>query len=211
MDLTVLPGFMAVVAILVVVPGPDMMLVMSAGATGGSRAVLATAVGATAGVAVYLGAVATGLSAILLAEGQQVSLTISALQFVSGLYLMWLGLKTWHEQRVATQGMRCRHSTTTFGWLRRGLTVNLANPKAMVFFAAVLPAFVGSATHPRAQLLTLGGVLLTVGFTVNVSMGCLIGTTSKHSWTDRGGSVLGRAGGVALIAIGIATVGTALH
>ena len=184
---------------------------MTAAANGGSRAVLATAVGATAGVGAYLGVVATGLSTILFAEGNQATLAISAVQLVGGLYLMWLGRKTWHEaQRVSSQGLRCRRSTTSFGWLRRGLTVNLANPKAMVFFAAVLPTFVGSATQPTAQMLTLGLILLAAGFTFNVAVGYLVSTTSKRGSGGRVGWVLERAGGVALTALGIATVGAAL-
>ncbi len=64
--------------------------------------------------------------------------------------------------------MAAQHDTR---WFRRGLIVNLTNPKVMLFFVAFLPQFLGSASNPFLQLLMLGLIFQVVGLAGDLTVG----------------------------------------
>lgn len=156
-------GFLAAAMVIAVTPGPGALASMSAGAGRGYRSALALILGLQAALLCQLAIVAIGLGALLAASEQAFAL----LRLIGAGYLIWLGIEKWraapasdHEQTLAG-GHR--------GLFVQGLLVNLANPKAIVFIAALVPQFVDPTAR---QLPQYGLIALTLCATDVVVMSC---------------------------------------
>jgi threonine/homoserine/homoserine lactone efflux protein len=151
-----LASFLALSAILIVVPGPDMALVARNALVGGRRAGMATSAGAVAGLCVWTLAASVGLAALLRASEP----AFLALRIVGAAYLLYLGARAlWaavrgddgdHAERLGHRTIESRVA------MRQGLLSNLANPKIAVFFTSFLPQFVPNGDTAFLSLLTLG-------------------------------------------------------
>jgi threonine/homoserine/homoserine lactone efflux protein len=154
-----LGGFLAISVLLIVSPGPDMVLVARNTLRGGSRGGIATGVGVTLGILVWTVAASVGLAALLRASEP----AFVALKIVGSLYLVYLGARSlWDAfRRINTEGGLQRNGgarTNSRTALREGLISNLGNPKIAVFFTSFLPQFV-PARHPSFFALLLLGLL----------------------------------------------------
>lgn len=138
-------GFVGVVAIAYVIPGPDMAVILRA-ATRGWRPGGAAAVGAQAGLCVHLALAVAGLSVVLARYPE----ALTALRIAGGIYLMYLGgrliLPTLSRAPKDEEPSDDASTRSAFG---QALFTNLLNPKAVLFFAAVLPQFLVTVTRPR--------------------------------------------------------------
>jgi threonine/homoserine/homoserine lactone efflux protein len=161
--LTVLLPFAAVAGLQTIVPGLDTALVLRTAITQGKRLAFATAFGINTGTFVWGAAAATGVSALLTAS----HMAYTALRITGAAYLTWYGAtalwKTWqrrHEDpemsRTIDQAAQDARSGVIRTWAR-GVTTNLLNPKAGVFYVAVLPQFIppGAPHLPVGLLLAL--------------------------------------------------------
>lgn len=149
--------FAATELLLSLTPGPAVLLVVSQGIRRGFRSSTRGAAGILTGNALYFALCAAGLGALLLASKRVFDL----LQIAGAAYLALLGLKMLLfpgriDESVATPDSR------TAGSFMQGLLTQLANPKAIVFFTALLPQFV-DATRPVAlQFVVLGAISIVV-------------------------------------------------
>jgi homoserine/homoserine lactone efflux protein len=138
-------GFLFITLILVLTPGPIVTLLISTGATKGTRVALVTVAGTTSGSAVLLTAIAFGLSWVL----RHALFLFEVLRWVGAGYLIWLGIQAWRKAGAVTPAPVGNHVQY---W--RGFLVALANPKTIAFFTAFLPQFV-DPTLPVARQLTV--------------------------------------------------------
>ncbi len=148
-------SFLALSALVIVAPGPDMALVARNALVGGRRAGIATGVGSATGLCVWTLAASVGLAALLRASEP----AFLALRIVGGAYLIVLGTRSlWAAIRgAAAESVRPgRGSVRSRVALRQGLLSNLANPKIAVFFTSFLPQFVPGGQPAFFSLLTLG-------------------------------------------------------
>jgi threonine/homoserine/homoserine lactone efflux protein len=151
-------AFAAVAAVIVVVPGPDMALVLKNGVARGRQAAVATALGINAGLVVWALAAALGIAALLHAS----STAFTALKLAGAAYLVWLGLRAlreaWrgspHESRPPAR------ATSPF---REGLLTNLLNPKVALVYTTLIPQFVDRGGSELAQTFLLAGVFIAMG------------------------------------------------
>lgn len=167
-DLSVLPAYLVAVALICMAPGPDMAYMVGTGIVGGHAAATRAALGVTLGVIVYAAAVAAGLGPLV----SRHSAVLTCLQLFGALYLARLAYTTF------TDGRRDSGPPTQIGqqdtrWFRRGLIVNLTNPKVLLFFVAFLPQFLGAASNPALQLLMLGLMFQIVGLIGDLTVGWL--------------------------------------
>lgn len=133
--------FLAVVALITVTPGPDTALVVRNTLQGGRRHGLLTAVGCSTGLLVWGVASSLGLATVFRASAA----FFDALRAAGGVYLVWLGIRVVWSSWSADAGLR----SVGAGALRshghrpflEGLLTDLLNPKAAVFFTALLPQF----------------------------------------------------------------------
>ena len=197
-----LAAFLATVYVLVVIPGPSVVFVVSRGVALGRRAAIATVAGNTAGLALQLIVVCAGLGSVL-ARSDTVFTT---LKLIGAAYLVLLGLRAIRHRGelavavadAATAPRRLRRI------IREGFTVGVTNPKGLVMFTAVVPQFVvPSDGHATLQLATLGAIAVLTGCLSDGAWALAAGTA--RGWLGRTPKRLERlttAGGVTMIAVG---------
>ena len=145
--------------LLIIMPGPDQVLVTRNALAGGRRGGLLTMVGGALGLTVHAATAALGLSALLLASAT----AFTALKVVGVAYLLWLGVQT---VRAAGQTRfepeaEAEPSAPLGGaaYLRQGLLSNALNPKVALFFVTFLPQFLpADSASPRGEALLLSAV-----------------------------------------------------
>lgn len=152
MDLPVDPAryatFLGVMAVMAATPGPANLFAIATGAQKGKAAALTGVVGMNSATLVWFAAAALGLGALVLAFPQVFHL----LAYAGAAYIAWLGLKSLAGafQKDAEPG----HGAFRMGRsaFLDGFAVQIANPKAILFFTAVLPPFLDPRRPLPAQL-----------------------------------------------------------
>lgn len=161
--------FLGVSAALTAAPGPDVLFLASQGAAGGPRAGLAAALGLSSGLLVHTTLAALGVSAVFAASPA----AFTALKAAGTAYLLWLAFGAFREKAAAPGAALTGGSLALY---RRGVIMNLLNPKVALFFLALLPQFVDPAKGGvRLQMLTLGLVFMAQVIIIFGSIGYLSG------------------------------------
>ena len=172
-----LAAFVAMVFLISVVPGPDVVFVVASGLRDGRRGGVAAALGVTGGMAVHTLAAALGLSALVRSSAT----AFEAVRLAGAGYLVWLGVHALRSQgrtSAPTAGDSARRSSSQIA--RQAALTNLLNPKVIVFFLAFLPQFVDRGRgEVAAQILLLGVVFTLVGLTTDLAYGVLAGTVRR--------------------------------
>lgn len=130
-------AFLVASVLISVSPGPGAVASMSSGARNGFPAGYWTAVGLQGGLLFQIVVVACGVGALLAAS----ELAFFVVKILGAVYLAWLGLSLMRGASAAA-GASGGAPEPPLGQMRRGLLVNVSNPKAIVFLLAVLPQFV---------------------------------------------------------------------
>jgi len=154
-------GFLVVVVVVAVTPGPDMVLVGHHALVGGRRAGLATALGVNCGLVVHAVVAAVGLSAVLAASRT----AFTGIRVAGALYLVVIGVRA---LVAALRGRVDRDGTATGPArtrrpFREGLTTNVLNPQVAIVYLSLLPQFVDPDGTVWLQSVVLGAVYLGVG------------------------------------------------
>ncbi|WP_122817395.1 LysE family translocator [Nocardioides pantholopis] len=177
-DFNVLPAFFAAAVAICLAPGPDQAFIVAAAGTGGRRAGIFASAGMAVGIAVHTTLAALGLAAVLGASPT----ALQVVRVVGAGYLAYLAWATFRSLRSGTgSDGNGPPSVEQFSAFRRGLLVNLTNPKIILFFASFLPQFVGSADAYAPQFLMLGAVFLIVGFVIDAGIGIAAGQLRESS------------------------------
>jgi homoserine/homoserine lactone efflux protein len=151
--------FAGMEVVLCLTPGPAVLLVVSQAMRLGARMSLRGALGILAGNGIYFALSAAGLGAVLLAS----RLVFETLKWAGAAYLIFLGLRmVFFPAPAATDAPRQR-ATNPFV---QGLVTQLANPKAIIFFSALLPQFVDARGSVALQFLVLGVISTVIEFFV---------------------------------------------
>jgi len=173
MSLTLWLGFLAAAILIAVSPGPGAAASMSAGLRYGYWSALRVIAGLQTALMIQLAIVAVGLGALL---------TTSALAFnivkISGAaYLVWLGVQKWRAvpQEIDADSAQLKPNALFI----EGLLVNLTNPKAIVFIAALTPQFIDPSRPQWPQFLIIGLTMCGVD-TVVMSCYALLATRLRH-------------------------------
>ncbi len=196
--------FFTASVLLALAPGPDNLFVMAQAAQRGSGAGLLVTLGLCTGLLLHTSAVAFGLAALFQAS----VLAFSLLKFAGAgylLYLAWQAFRAGGEQEGDTGS-----DTLQRGRLyRRGILMNITNPKVSVFFLAFLPQFADPARGSLAvQLLLLGGVFIIAAIVVFGSISLLAGVLGERfRQSARAQKILNRLAGsiFAALALKLAT------
>ncbi|ALO97038.1 Lysine exporter protein [Streptomyces hygroscopicus subsp. limoneus] len=197
-----LAAFAVLSFLLVIVPGPSVLFVIGRALAHGRRAALTTVVGNTLGAYLVVVAVAFGIGSVV----ERSVLVFTALKLAGAAYLVHLGVKAWRQRgslraAVAESGPP-RGGLRTLG---EGFAVGVANPKTMVFFAAVLPQFVDREQgHVPAQMLLLGLVFNAIAVISDAVWG--LAASAARDWFARSPrrlSAVGGTGGLTMIGLGV--------
>jgi threonine/homoserine/homoserine lactone efflux protein len=185
---------------LILVPGPNVLFVVSRALQLGRVPGVAAVVGGQTGVYVQVIAVALGVGALV----ERSVAIFTVVRLVGAAYLIFLGVQAIRHRKSLTAILAgTTPPASTSRMLRDGFVVGLTNPKAIVFFAAVLPQFADRAAgHVPVQLLVLGAIFVAIAL-VSDSMWALLAATAR-SWFSRSPRRLALIGGTSgLVMIGI--------
>ena len=191
LDPAQLATFLVAVAVVCVVPGPDMLFIVANGLRHGPRGGIAAAAGMTGGMAVHTLAAVVGLSALLRSSATAFELV----RWAGAAYLLWLAVEALRGQASALGdpgGAPAQASTLRI--VRQAAVTNVLNPKVAVFFVAFLPQFVDPGGGRVAlQLLVLGLAFTVVGFVIDAVIGVLAGRLARRlTRSPRAGRLLDR-------------------
>lgn len=146
-------GFFGVTLLLALSPGPDNAYLLTLSAEQGFRRGLLLTAGLCSGLVLHTLLAVSGLSALLAASPTAFAL----LSMAGALYLIWLALGMW---KTAAPASVTQQPVTGLALYRRGLLMNLSNPKVVVFFVALLPQFATGPDTSTQTLITLGAILV---------------------------------------------------
>ena len=194
-------AFALISFVLIIVPGPNVLFVISRSLMLGRAAGVGTAAGGQIGVYLQVVAVAFGVGALV----ERSVAIFTVIKLAGAVYLVYLGVQAIRHRgslREALEVAAQPRSLARILW--DGIAVGATNPKVIVFFAAVLPQFVNrSAGHIQVQMLLLGSVFLAIAVVCDSSWALAAGTA--RGWLARSPrrlEMVGGAGGLAMIGIG---------
>jgi threonine/homoserine/homoserine lactone efflux protein len=153
-----------------VTPGPNMAYLAVLSATQGRRAGLAATLGIALGLLIIGVAAALGLAALISSS----RLVYEVLRWSGVAYLFWLAWDGWRDAAGTSAG-NTQNDLPNTAFFMRGLITNLLNPKAMVFYVAVLPTFVDAAHPVLGQTVFLSAVYVLIATSIHVAIVSLAG------------------------------------
>ena len=196
----VLITFLSVSVLLALAPGPDNIFVLTQSALAGKYAGLAVTLGLCTGLIVHTSAVAFGVAVIF----QTSALAFTALKFVGAaylLYLAWLSFAADAEDISAKKNESRSYSRL----YRRGIIMNVTNPKVSIFFLAFLPQFADPQRGSLVlQIMLLGGVFAISTILVFGSIAMF--AASLGSWiakSDKTQLIMNRIAGTVFVALAL--------
>ncbi|WP_279223320.1 LysE family translocator [Megamonas hypermegale] len=137
MDLSTFLYFLIASMLLTIAPGPDIMYLLAKSLADGARSGISLALGLTTGLIFHTTLVIIGVAAII----QQSPLAFAILKYAGAAYLLYLAWGAFHAQGNLKLNA-VNKSGSYFKLYRRGVIMNVLNPKVLLFFLAFLPQFV---------------------------------------------------------------------
>jgi threonine/homoserine/homoserine lactone efflux protein len=198
-----LVAFLVTVYVLILIPGPSVLFIISRGVTLGRRAAFLSDVGNESGLMLQLVLVAVGVGAIV-ARSDAV---FTALKLLGAAYLVYLGARNVRDRKRLAEifGLTAASPKSLRRTVREGFIVGATNPKGILIFTAILPQFIDrSRGHVTAQLLTLGLICVLIAL-VSDGIWALASGSARH-WLGRSNrrlELLSGTGGVMLIGLGV--------
>ncbi len=186
--------------IVILIPGQDLVLVLSRGVTRGARAGLVTAAGVSVGLLGHTLMATAGLGALLLAS----DFLFLALKYIGAAYLAYLGIRLL-VGRAARLDIVSNNAATLRRQFVEGALSNLSNPKITIFYFAYLPQFIAAdAAQPALLLFLLGASFALLTFLIKAPIGIFAGIASAWIRSRQALLVLiNRISGTVLIALGL--------
>lgn len=199
-SIEILLAFIAASALLAFAPGPDNIFVLTQSALSGRKAGILVTLGLCTGLIVHTVAVAAGVAAIF----QVSALAFTLLKAVGAAYLVYLA---WGAFRAGAEDIsKQEQNEISAGALyRRGIIMNITNPKVAIFFLAFLPQFTDPTTgNVSLQIISLGAVFMAVAFVCFSLIAILSGFLSELLRRSPKAQIyLNRVAGTVFIALAI--------
>jgi threonine/homoserine/homoserine lactone efflux protein len=193
--------FAASAAALILIPGPNLVYIVTRSVEGGRRVGLASMFGVEAAGLIHIGAAAAGLSALLASS----EVAFEIVRWAGIAYLVYLGIRALLAKE---SGATAKRRGTTKRAFAEGMLVNLLNPKVSIFFLAFLPQFVDPDRGAAwSQVLVLGAVFMAIAVVLDLLYVLGAGALGRRL---NGGRSRGRLAGavyIALAALAVASGG----
>ncbi|BDD88244.1 LysE family translocator [Desulfofustis limnaeus] len=196
-------AYLLATTLILVIPGPTIILVISQAVAHGRRSVIPLAAGVVCGDLAAMTGSLLGLGAIMSASATLFMIC----KWIGALYLFYLGITLWRPAPKGCEDPATATPAPTHSLFRRSFVVTALNPKSIAFFVAFLPQFVDRHLPMLPQLLLLGGSFLVLAL-LNALLYALFASQLREfitqppvrRWFER-------CGGTALIGAGIFTAG----
>ncbi len=164
--------------VLLVVPGPAVLYIVTRSLDQGRRAGLVSVLGITVGTLFHVAAAALGISTILVTSAT----AFETLKYVGAAYLVYLGIQKLRSQDG--ENLECGQQTRMMRVFREGILVNLLNPKTALFFLAFVPQFVDPGRgRVGLQVVVLSATFMAMALVTDGAYAVLSGTLG--AWLQR--------------------------
>ena len=193
-----LVAFVGAAVLIVLLPGPDTLVVVRGILRGGRRQGILTALGNLCGLTVWVLAAALGLAAMV--EASEVGYTV--LRLVGACYLVLLGVQAWRSRGRVEQPAEARRGVLGTGF-RAGVLTNLLNPKVGVFFVTFLPGFVPEGASVLWTTVLYGAIFVVLTAAYWVVLLAVSGTVTTWMSTPVVRRRLDAATAAVLVAFGL--------
>jgi len=194
-------AFSLAASVVLIIPGPTVVLLVSQAIAHGRRAVFPLVLGQTCGDFTAMTLSLLGLGAIMASSAA----LFCVLKWIGALYLVYLGLKLWRSEPDPSPVSAAAITAGRRSLFQRAYIVTALNPKSIAFFVAFLPQFISTDAAPWPQFLVLGATFLVLAasnatlYTLFAGqLGGMLRSTSMQRWFRR-------CGGSALIGAGVVT------
>ena len=165
-------AFLGAAVLLALAPGPDNLFVLMQSAMRGRAAGLLVVLGLCSGLLVHTAAVALGLATLFASS----ALAFNLLKAAGAIYLVWLAWQAWHAP-AASAAHSAEAAPSALQLYRRGIVMNVTNPKVSIFFLAFLPQFVAAERGSVGQqVLALGTLFMLATLIVFGAIALAAGT-----------------------------------
>ena len=203
MQVHIFAVFTLALMIAVATPGPGILAVVSCALGRGLRDAVAMTCGMVIGDLVYFSLAVLGMAALARSMGD----FFLIVKLAGAAYLVWLGIKLWRTKieiavapSAALSGRGFKRS------LVAGLTVTLGNPKAIAFYAGLLPTVVALDQLSRSDALVMGLIVVAVVGGIPTLYALLASRTRRFLGSARRMKVVNRTAGTMMIGAGVAVV-----
>lgn len=158
MDFLSIVSFLGVAILLTLMPGPDNLFVLAQSISKGKNAGISTALGLCTGLIVHITAATVGISALI----YQSAVAFTIVKYAGAAYLLFLAYKSFRDKSSGINVDNDHDSSLSRRSLyKKGVIMNLLNPKVSLFFLAFFPQFINyEAGHVPVQMLVYGIVFL---------------------------------------------------
>lgn len=190
--------FLMTTAVVVFSPGAASVTVATQGATNGGRRALCGVVGIASANAVFFALSATGIASLILAS----HLAFSVIKWVGVAYLVWLGLTALLSRGGAIRIREGKGRSSLSVLFVQGFVVEFANPKALLYFAAILPQFLEPEAAILPQILIMGGTTFLIDLTSYSAYAFLGDRLTRGGLKDWVVNLINKCAGAALLYAG---------
>jgi threonine/homoserine/homoserine lactone efflux protein len=193
-------AYVAVVALLFIIPGPAVLLTLARSISGGTRVGVATGAGIAVGDALHTLAAVIGLSAILMTS----ALAFEIMKYLGAAYLIYLGIVAIRDRASGLDLPQVKRLTARNAF-RQAILTEVLNPKTALFFLSFLPQFVDPARGAVwFQLLVLGAIF--VGMSIAYTSMLAVAASSVAGFLKRNSAIArwqGKVVGSIYIGLGV--------
>lgn len=200
MNTATLSYFLLTSALLTLAPGPDVMYLLAKSLSDGAKSGIALAGGLSSGVVFHTGLVIFGVAALI----QSSPAALSALKYGGAVYLLYLAWGAFRDKSELRIGSTDA-AKNLLSLYRRGVLMNVLNPKVLLFFLAFLPQFVSTEDGSAGKQIALLGFLFAVqAFLFFSAVAVCAGRLRRILFRKKGiGRALNIAQGVVLLGIAL--------
>lgn len=199
MDIGLYTIFLVTTVMLILVPGPAAIAVATQGASHGSGKAFLGVVGIASADVIFFVLSATGVASLILAS----SLLFSIVKWFGIAYLLYLGFMALFSKSGAIKANENSKKESSMALFSKGLLVQLANPKALLYFSALLPQFIDPGKPILFQILLMGTSCLLADLLVYSLFSHIGGQLAKQSMKSWSVKLINKAAGITLIATGV--------
>jgi threonine/homoserine/homoserine lactone efflux protein len=152
-------AFAAAALALVVIPGPNLIYIITRGIQQGRRAAIVSSLGVQLGMVAHILLATLGLSALVARS----PVLYDVIKYAGAGYLVWMGISHLRKRHAPVDPAIALRPASTRQLFLHGFAINMLNPKVILFVLALLPQFVDPARGATApQMLVLGAVFIVV-------------------------------------------------
>ncbi len=195
-------SFVAITTVLLLSPGPSVILSINNGVKYGSKFASVGVMGNVVAFQILMVLSATGLGAVLATSSE----FFIVLKMIGAMYLIYLGFKLWLASvpQSINENSSKQKQKSLFSLFKEAFLITISNPKALVFVSALLPQFINTNHALLPQMMLLSITTAVIHFTIYQSYAVLSSKVKHKLESAKNRSVFNKISGVTFLSFGVA-------